>query len=277
MIFICCLAYFIWILYDHLGIILCSSFHLPSFQQKVTSEDGKSLINDWIFIEEVDAVNIVVQTLEDRFVVFQQKKYAIPGETLSPVGGFIDAGESPLTAAKREALEELGLGSRRTIRTIRENMQGYNNGRSGDPSKMLDRETVAKIITEKANPPVVDKFGLLDGQPRQIPTIEYDADWIFLGKYRTAANRGGGFLYSYLLKSAVPLLPGGGTINYVGTGDGEYQEILYMSEVEVMKALSEGKFQEIKWAATFALAMLHLKVGMPACCGTNDWNASDPG
>jgi hypothetical protein len=38
--------------------------------------------------EEVNAVNIVIQTAEGKFIVFEQEKYAIPGKTLSPVGGF---------------------------------------------------------------------------------------------------------------------------------------------------------------------------------------------
>ena len=58
----------------------------------------------------------------------------------------------------------------------------------------------------------------------------------------------------------MPLLPGGGTINYIGaTGDDESQTILYLTETEVIEALSDGKFQEVKWTASFALAMLHLK------------------
>ncbi|KAL7544696.1 hypothetical protein ACHAWF_008061 [Thalassiosira exigua] len=234
----------------------------------VMSEDGTSLINDWIFLEETPAVNVIVQTLEGRFVVFRQRKYAIPGSTLSPVGGFVDPGESPFTAAKREVLEELGLGSRRTLRSVREKIKGYDNGRGGAPGKTLRVADVARIVAEGANPPAADAFGLPDGRPRQIPTLELDADWIFLGRYRTAANRGGGFLYSYLLKNAVPLVPGGGTVNYAGAGDDEAQEILYLSEEEVVEELSRGGFQEVKWAATFALAMLHLKAGMPACCSS---------
>lgn len=248
------------------------------------SEDGTSIIDDWIFLEEVPAVNIVVQTLEGKFGIFNQKKYGIPGETLSPVGGFIDAGESPLTSAKREVLEELGLGSRQTLQIVEDSLREYNENvkirrnelpQGADkvreiPRKNLDLETAAHIITQKANPPVFDKFGLLDGSSnmaRQTAMPE-DTDWIFLGRYRTAANRGGGFLYSFLLKNAVPLIPGGGTVEYQGTGDGEAQQILYLSKEEVMKAISEGRFQEIKWAATFALAMLHLD-GMPACSGSD--------
>lgn len=236
----------------------------------VLSEDGASTINDWIFLEETPAVNVIVQTLEQKYAVFRQKKYAIPGETLSPVGGFIDVNESPLTAAKREVLEELGMGSRRTLRMVRQGLKGYNNGRGGSPSKTLDRETVAKIIVDGADPPQLDKYGLLDGVSRKVPSLEYDVDWIYLGKYRTAANRGGGFVYSYLLKNAVPLIPGGGTINYEGMGDSENQEILLLEENAVVTALSEGRFKEIKWAATFALAMMHVRNGMPACCGKNE-------
>eukprot|EP00585_Thalassiosira_rotula_P007707 CAMPEP_0196154354 /NCGR_PEP_ID=MMETSP0910-20130528/38744_1 /TAXON_ID=49265 /ORGANISM="Thalassiosira rotula, Strain GSO102" /LENGTH=331 /DNA_ID=CAMNT_0041418353 /DNA_START=12 /DNA_END=1007 /DNA_ORIENTATION=- len=223
----------------------------------VITEDGKNIIDDWLFLEETPAVNIIVQTLEGHFVVFNQKKYAIPGNTLSPVGGFIDEGESPLTAAKREVLEELGVGSRRTLRTIRDHTPGYDNGR-GSGGKTLDMADVSDIITKAANPPRLDRYGLPIGEAREVPTIELDADWIFLGRYRTAANRGGGFLYSYLLQNAIPLVPGGGTVNYGGTGDGESQEILYLGEEEMMTALGEGRFQEIKWAATISLAMLHL-------------------
>lgn len=256
----------------------------------VLSEDGSSVINDWIFLEEIPAVNVIVHTLEGRYVIFRQRKYAIPGETLSPVGGFVNEGESPSTAAKREVLEELGLGSRRTLRTIRENIKGvYDNGRSTrlgggaeSATTTLETEDVARIISESANPPSYDMHGLMDGSPRTIPSLDYDADWVFLGRYRTAANRGGGFLYSYLLKNAVPLVPGGGTINYNNggrrdTGDDESQSILFLGEDDVMKALAGGKFQEVKWAATFALAMLHVRAGMLACCGNHpEWKPPEP-
>ncbi len=165
----------------------------------VLGEDGSTLVNDWIFLEEMNAVNVVVHTLEGRYVVFRQRKYAIPGETLSPVGGFVDAGESPSTAAKREVLEELGLGSRRTLRTIREEVKGaYDNGRStrkdldNVEKTTLEMEDIAKIISKTANPPAYDGHGLMDGFARTIPNVDYDADWVYLGRYRTAANRGGG-------------------------------------------------------------------------------------
>ncbi|KAL7534890.1 hypothetical protein ACHAWF_004978 [Thalassiosira exigua] len=110
----------------------------------------------------------------------------------------------------------------------------------GAPGKTLGVEDVARIVAEGANPPVADQFGLPDGWLQQFPMLELDAHWIFLERYCTAANRGGGFLYSYLLKNAVPIVPGGGTVNYAGAGDAEAQEILYLSEEEIVEELSRG-------------------------------------
>jgi hypothetical protein len=181
------------------------------------------VINNWLFLEELSAVHVIVHMLEqNKYVVFRQRKYAIPGETLSPVGGFINDqdednnyAESPLTAANREVLEGLGLGSRRTLRTIREASKGggggggvYDNGRSVRDVRtmrkkkkstiVLEVEDIAKIIVDSSGPAMYDEYGLMDGFARTVPNVDYDADWVYLGRYRTAANRGGGFIYSYL-------------------------------------------------------------------------------
>ena len=52
---------------------------------------------------------VVAVDEQDRFLVFEQTKYASPGITLAPVGGYIQPGEEPLAAAKRELLEEMGF------------------------------------------------------------------------------------------------------------------------------------------------------------------------
>lgn len=52
---------------------------------------------------------VVAVDEQDRFLVFEQTKYASPGITLAPVGGYIQPGEEPLVAAKRELLEEMGF------------------------------------------------------------------------------------------------------------------------------------------------------------------------
>ena len=126
------------------------------------SEDGKTVIREWLVLEEAPAVNIIIQLLEEnRFVVFRQKKYAIPGETLSPVGGFIDLGESPLVAAKREVLEELGLGSRQTLELIQSQAKSVENMPVSSSSSSLEVKDIAKIIANNAIPVAVDEYGLL--------------------------------------------------------------------------------------------------------------------
>lgn len=227
---------------------------------KVLSEDGTQIFNDWLFLEEVNAVNIVVQTVDGKFVVFEQRKYAVPGKTLSPVGGFVDDGEHPWMSAKREVLEELGLGSRATLNRINRNFERRRGDRI-DPERK--RNVIKDIILQESVPSVDDEFGIPDGQ---IPSSSNDVDWVFLGRYRTAVNRGGGFTYLYLLKNAVPLLPNGGSDSYAGTGDDEEQSIMHLSVNEVLDFLSQAQFQEIKWTATFALSLMHINNNMPGCC-----------
>jgi ADP-ribose pyrophosphatase len=69
--------------------------------------DGR-VIDDWPWIIAPDYVNVLAVTAEGLMVVFRQVKYAVEGDSLAPVGGYIDPGEDPLTAARRELLEETG-------------------------------------------------------------------------------------------------------------------------------------------------------------------------
>ncbi|HTP10347.1 MAG TPA: NUDIX hydrolase, partial [Anaerolineae bacterium] len=43
-----------------------------------------------------------------EFLCFHQVKYAVEGEALATVGGYLEPGEEPLAAAQRELLEETG-------------------------------------------------------------------------------------------------------------------------------------------------------------------------
>lgn len=73
----------------------------------VALPDG-AIIEDWPWLVSPDFVNIAVITKNDEYLCFRQTKYSIQGTTLAPVGGYIEPGEEPLTAAKRELLEEMG-------------------------------------------------------------------------------------------------------------------------------------------------------------------------
>ena len=72
--------------------------------------DGR-LIPEWPWIITPDYVNVVAVTEDGYFVCFRQVKYGLDGETLGIVGGFVEAGEDPFVAARRELLEETGYES----------------------------------------------------------------------------------------------------------------------------------------------------------------------
>ena len=69
--------------------------------------DGQ-IIPDWPWLVIPDAAIVLAMKDDDRFLCFRQTKYAIQGTSLAPVGGMIEAHETPLQAAKRELLEEMG-------------------------------------------------------------------------------------------------------------------------------------------------------------------------
>ncbi len=69
--------------------------------------DGR-IIEDWPWIVTPDFANILAVTTEGKYLIFRQTKYSVDGPSLAPVGGYLEAGEDPLAAAKRELLEETG-------------------------------------------------------------------------------------------------------------------------------------------------------------------------
>jgi len=63
-----------------------------------------------LVLESVDWVNIVALTPVGLSVMVDQYRFGIGARTLETAGGMVDAGETPLAAAKRELLEETGYG-----------------------------------------------------------------------------------------------------------------------------------------------------------------------
>jgi ADP-ribose pyrophosphatase len=88
-------------------VILNQNKFLQVENHVVRTPDGM-IIPDWGWVITPDAINVVVITENQQFPCLRQKRYAVAEPSLAPVGGFIEPGEVPLEAAKRELLEEMG-------------------------------------------------------------------------------------------------------------------------------------------------------------------------
>jgi ADP-ribose pyrophosphatase len=70
------------------------------------------VIENWSWLVTPDFVNVVAITEAQEYLCFRQVKYGVQGSSLAPIGGYIEPGEDPLVAAKRELLEEMGYKAR---------------------------------------------------------------------------------------------------------------------------------------------------------------------
>ena len=87
--------------------VLNHSKFLVVEEHTVALPDGR-IIDDWPWIITPDYINVTAVTEAGLFLCFRQTKYSVDGVSLAVVGGYLEPGEEPLEAAKRELREESG-------------------------------------------------------------------------------------------------------------------------------------------------------------------------
>ena len=100
-----------WLTVEHRDIEFPDGTHVPS----------------WPFVITPAYINLMAETTDGLFICFRQVKYAYDGESLAVVGGYIEPGEAPLAAAKRELLEETGYSATEWI-SFGEHVPDANRG-----------------------------------------------------------------------------------------------------------------------------------------------------
>ena len=133
-----------------------------SVESHVVQLPNGEIISDWPIVITPDYVDVLVQDTEGKFLIFSQFKYAVGGQSLAPVGGYLEPGESPLLGAKRELLEETGYVSDHWVK-LGEYLVDANRGvatahlylaraaRQIQPRDVDDLEEQQLLMMERAN------------------------------------------------------------------------------------------------------------------------------
>ena len=76
-------------------------------EHTVEFPDGR-IVEGWGWVDSPSFINVVPVTTTGHIICLRQAKYAVEGMSLSAPGGYLEPGEEPLAAARRELLEETG-------------------------------------------------------------------------------------------------------------------------------------------------------------------------
>ena len=97
--------------------ILAHNKFLSVEEHAIELPDGR-VIRDWSWVVtglpvvRLDYINVLAVTEGGEFLCFRQTKYGVAGTSLAVVGGYLEPGEEPSAAARRELLEETGYEAR---------------------------------------------------------------------------------------------------------------------------------------------------------------------
>ncbi len=165
--------------------VLTAGKWLTVEDRSVETPSGQ-VIENWPWVTTPNYVNVLAVTPQGKYLIFRQGKYALEGESLAPIGGYLEPGEAPLAAAQRELLEETGYTA-----------------------------------------PV----------------------WRHLGQFWVDPNRGVAIGDLYLASGAQQ-------VTQRNADDLEEQTLLLLERGELLRALRDGQFKVLAWAANIALALL---------------------
>ncbi|KAL7467324.1 hypothetical protein ACHAXS_007572 [Conticribra weissflogii] len=197
------------------------------------NNDSPKVIDDWLWIDYHDRINVLVEDPDNpsSFLILQQTKYALDSEmSLAVVGGIIEPTTSETADADATSMapKAAAEGEERDV--------GYDAvGES--PLSAAQREVKEELNVSCRS-------------------------WTTLGKFRTDVNRGMGWVHPFLARDCDYSSIDSGENNEdgdaVGAHDTELQKVRSMALEEVRVAVMEGKFLEVQWSNTVALAMLHI-------------------
>mmetsp|Transcript_23788 Transcript_23788/g.33387 ORF Transcript_23788/g.33387 Transcript_23788/m.33387 type:complete len:261 (-) Transcript_23788:1035-1817(-) len=153
-------------------------------QHKVKIPGNNDLIDDWLWIDYHDRINVLVQDeqkvgeKELKFLVIEQSKYALEGRmSLAIVGGIIEPGETAESAARREVQEEMNnmqcndfrfLGRFRT--DVNRGMGWVNSYIALDCSRQQNQK--ARLGGGFAS--IEDEVGVADTEKQNLKTIGFE-------------------------------------------------------------------------------------------------------
>jgi ADP-ribose pyrophosphatase len=116
-------------------------------QHTIELPDG-NIIHDWPWIISPDYALVLPVTEKYSILLFQQVKYAIEGTSLAPIGGYLEPGEDPLGAAKRELREEMGCDAREWVSLGSFPVNGNHGGGKAHLFIALDVYKAAKPVKD---------------------------------------------------------------------------------------------------------------------------------
>jgi ADP-ribose pyrophosphatase len=109
--------------------------------------DGRT-IPDWGWVITPDYINVTAVTTEGKFLCFRQTKYSVAGESLAVVGGYLEPGEDPQTAAQRELREETGYEAATWFSLGSYPVDGNRGAGTAYPFLAVDARPVAAIAAD---------------------------------------------------------------------------------------------------------------------------------